>query len=321
MKTGWSAQLVITVLFAAAACQAIWATRAWADVPDEPFIEFSVSPSTIRLGECTTLHWHTANVQAVYFNGQGVSGINQNRIECPRQTTTYTLLVVRSDGLQDTRTVTVNIEGSVVDPGSVAFGIQFTADRFETRPGECVNIYWNVINVRAVYYNNRGVAGENQTRSECPRETNTYTLRVVKLDTTEETRTIQIGVSGGRTPRYDLDMDDGQQVDFDRDGRVSEDEDDFAWFWQGGEEGEFAKSRPHPDLKLTVLGKGSTDDLDRLTRSICRDHLGGHDDSQVTLSESSIACFRSDDDNYGKLRVDDIRSTNGRLQLQWYLWD
>jgi hypothetical protein len=215
----------------------------------------------------------------------------------------------------------VNIEGSVVDPGGVAYGIQFSADRFETRPGECVNIYWNVINVRAVYYNNRGVAGENQTRSECPRETSTYTLRVVKLDNTEETRTIQIRVSGGRTARYDLDMDDRQQVDFDRDGRVSEDEDDFGWFWQGGEQGVFAKSRSHPDLKLDVLGQGSSDDLDRLTRDVCRDYLSDNDDFQVTLSETTIACFRSDDENYGKLRVDDIRSTNGRLQLEWYLWD
>lgn len=194
---------------------------ALAGVPEEPVIEFSASPTTIRLGECTALGWNTANVEAVYYNGQGVSGINQSRIECPRETTAYTLTVVGRDGLQHDYSVQVNVEGHVSEPGQVGYGIAFNTDRTQIQSGECVTISWNAINVQAVYYNGQGVSGDNQTRQECPRQTTNYTLRVVKLDGTEETRTIQIQASGGSTARNTLAIFDGQQVDFDRDGHVS----------------------------------------------------------------------------------------------------
>ena len=50
------------------------------------------------------------------------------------------------------------------------------------------------------------------------------------------------------------------------------------------------------------------------------DHLSRNDNQQIALVESSIVCFRTDDGNYGKFRVKDIRGTNGRLELEWYLW-
>lgn len=294
---------------------------ALAGVAEDPVIQFSASPTSIRGGECTTIRWNTANVQAVYYNGQGVSGINQSRIECPRETTTYTLMVVGRDGLQHDYNVQVIVDGHVSDPGQVAFGIAFNADRTQIQSGECVTISWNVINVQAVYYNGEDVSGDNQTRQECPGQTTNYTLRVVKLDGTEESRTIQIQVFGGSTGYDTLAMFDGQQVDFDRDGRVSDSEDDFVWFWGGGEQGSFAKSRNNGDLKLAPLRQGGTDDLNGLPQETCIDHLSRNDNQQITLVEGSIVCFRTDDENYGKFRVNDIRSTNGRLELQWYVWD
>jgi hypothetical protein len=293
---------------------------ALAGVSDEPVIQFGASPTTIRLGECTTVSWNTANVQAVYYHGLGVSGINQSRIECPRETTTYTLTVVGRDGLQHDYAAQVIVDGHVSDPGQVGYGIAFNTDRTQIQSGECVTISWNVINVQAVYYNGEGVSGDNQTRQECPRQTTNYTLRVAKLDGTEETRTIQIQVAGGSTPRSTLVMNDGQQVDFDRDARVSDREDDFAWQWTGGEQGVFAKSQNHPTLRLAPLRQGGADDLDGLMRDTCQDHLNRNDNQQITLIEQLIVCFRTDDGNYGKFRVKDIRSSNGRLELEWYLW-
>ncbi len=294
---------------------------ALAGVADEPFVQFDASPTSIRVGECTTVSWNTDNVQAVYYNGQGVSGINQTRIECPRETTSYTLMVVGRDGLQHDYGLQVTVDGHVSDPGQVSYGIAFNADRTQIQSGECVTISWNVINVQAVYYNGQGMSGDNQTRQECPRQTTNYTLRVVKLDGSQETRTIQIQVLGASTGHDTLAMFDGQEVDFDRDGRVSDSEDDFAWFWNGGEQGSFAKSRNHGDLKLAPLRQGSTDDLNSLMQDVCIDHLSRNDNQQITLIEQLIVCFRTDDGDYGKFRVNDVRSTNGRLELEWFLWD
>jgi len=56
-------------------------------------------------------------------------------------------------------------------PALAQTSIVFTADRQTIKGGECVNIFWDVRNVQQVYYNGAPVAGENQTRNECPGQT------------------------------------------------------------------------------------------------------------------------------------------------------
>ncbi len=67
-------------------------------------------------------------------------------------------------------------------------GIVYTVDRDHIKYGECVNFYWKVDNVKAVYFfpegadwRDHGVTGE-ETRKECPPVTTTYYLRVVGMD-------------------------------------------------------------------------------------------------------------------------------------------
>lgn len=162
------------------------------DVPGQ--IQFSADRTTISPGECATLTWNVQNARAVYYQGQWVNQTG-SRQECPTQpTNVYRLRVVKPDGTEETREVTINVG----DPNAPF--ISFTADRTQINPGECVNISWEVRNIQAVYYQGGGVTGM-ETRTECPANTTTYTLRVVKRDGTEETRTITVvvgsGVSGG----------------------------------------------------------------------------------------------------------------------------
>ncbi len=79
-------------------------------------------------------------------------------------------------------------------------GITFTVDRNQIKAGECVNFYWKVDNVKAVYFykegeqwQDHGVTGE-ETRRECPPATITYYLRVVKPDNAVDVRQITIYV-------------------------------------------------------------------------------------------------------------------------------
>lgn len=80
-------------------------------------------------------------------------------------------------------------------------GIEFGIDRTTINAGECVNLWWRVQNVKAVYVypqgadiNQYGVAGE-ASRQECPGGTTTYELRVVKPDDSLEFRQIQVTVN------------------------------------------------------------------------------------------------------------------------------
>ena len=73
-------------------------------------VSFIGDRSVINAGECLTLTWNTAGVQAVYFEGQGVPG-NLSKLVCPTQTRSYTLTVLFQDNTQQNFFVTVNVNG------------------------------------------------------------------------------------------------------------------------------------------------------------------------------------------------------------------
>lgn len=72
-------------------------------------IKFSVDDDEIDAGECTTLRWTVRNVQAYFVNGQGRAGDTGSQEVCPDETTTYTLRVVKVDGSEESRSVTVEV--------------------------------------------------------------------------------------------------------------------------------------------------------------------------------------------------------------------
>ncbi len=81
----------------------------------QAIINFWADATTIPAGTCTVIHWQTANVQAVYFNGNGVVGVGSHQT-CPCTSETHTLDVVLRDGSHDVRHLTINVSGSCVTP-------------------------------------------------------------------------------------------------------------------------------------------------------------------------------------------------------------
>ncbi|MFC1960779.1 SH3 domain-containing protein, partial [Chloroflexota bacterium] len=86
-------------------------TPAWTATPPPPMVMFTVNGTgvvTINQGECVLNEWYTANVQAVYYEDEGIAGVG-NRQECPNSTRTYTLRVRFPDGQEREYTVGVNV--------------------------------------------------------------------------------------------------------------------------------------------------------------------------------------------------------------------
>lgn len=52
----------------------------------------------IPQGQCVTLQWYADGINALYYQGSGVTGPSGERNECPNQTTTYHLRVEMRDG-------------------------------------------------------------------------------------------------------------------------------------------------------------------------------------------------------------------------------
>ena len=79
-------------------------------------------------------------------------------------------------------------------PTPAAFTAELSAGDDEIDAGDCTTLRWTVRGVKAYYVNGEGKAGETGGTTVCPDETTTYTLRVVKQDGTEETRSVKVKV-------------------------------------------------------------------------------------------------------------------------------
>ncbi|MBK8987786.1 MAG: transporter substrate-binding domain-containing protein [Chloroflexi bacterium] len=109
-------------------------------------VNFTVDRTTIRAGECVTFSWNVSNIQAVFFYPQGANWQNfgvtgqGTSVQCPAQTTTYELRVLRRDNTFDIRQITIFVEQR---PGAPVIN-RFTVDPNQINVGQCVAITWQV---------------------------------------------------------------------------------------------------------------------------------------------------------------------------------
>jgi polar amino acid transport system substrate-binding protein len=111
-----------------------------------PDIAFSVDRTEIKEGECVNFTWDVENVQEVYFypddepwQDYGVAGQGSS-VQCPQETTTYNLRVVKRDGTVETREITIYVEVTAEAPDIE----RFTIEPAQITVGQCTNIRWNV---------------------------------------------------------------------------------------------------------------------------------------------------------------------------------
>ncbi len=74
-------------------------------IPDE---SCGADPSSITAGQTALLYWKFTGVKEVYFEGQGVLGIDSKLVK-PAQTTTYTVSVIRNDSSETSCQITVQV--------------------------------------------------------------------------------------------------------------------------------------------------------------------------------------------------------------------
>jgi len=75
-----------------------------------PFTTFTADSLSINAGQCTTLHWTSGNITAIFLNNQGVTG-NENRQVCPTVTSVYELKATTS-GADLVKTLTITVTGA-----------------------------------------------------------------------------------------------------------------------------------------------------------------------------------------------------------------
>ncbi|HRV93351.1 MAG TPA: hypothetical protein P5526_14415, partial [Anaerolineae bacterium] len=194
---------------------------------------------------------------------------------------------------------------------------------FEVSPnritgGECVNVNWTVSGVREVYYQGQGVSGVGD-RVECPAQTTTYRLRIIKQDGSEqvEDRTVEVSEPVHSAGRVTLEPDDTIDLD---DGDIPGD--DFKW----NIDDDVRRFEARGDVKISI--RGQRDSLNDISRDECRDaSYGDYDfidasdsiaDPNNALRDGFAICYRTDDGRIGKLRFP--RFSTGNLEIEWATW-
>ncbi|MBN1487121.1 MAG: hypothetical protein JW981_05720 [Anaerolineae bacterium] len=89
--------------------------------------------------------------------------------------------------------VTVNIEVPGTPTPTPSASIAFNATKTSIMVGECTTLTWKVENVRAVYFQGKGVPGEGHEKV-CPTKTTTYKLDIERLDGWKEGKQLIIEV-------------------------------------------------------------------------------------------------------------------------------
>jgi hypothetical protein len=205
----------------------------------------------------------------------------------------------------------------VLVPGGQPVQIDFRADRTSIRKGECVTFFWNVTGVREVWFDGDGVPGENQSRQECPDKSKTYALRVKKVDQTVDTRYINIEVRESGTGYETVQVRRDTGIDFDNGARDTGGGNDFLWYLDG-DRPIFEKWNNDSNLRLVRVADGGSDELDELSKDICRWYLDRYDQRSVAVSKRTILCFVTNEGKVGKLRVKD--GDRDSLTIEWHRW-
>lgn len=189
--------------------------------------------------------------------------------------------------------------------------------------GQCVELAWNVTGVREVYYQvqglqEQGVAGADK-RPECPAQTTTYTLRVVKQDNTEQIERITVEVIQPVASAGKRDIALGQSIDFDR-GDVPGD--DFIW----REDGDNRYFEVQAGVALSP--QSIMNSLDNLSLADCKKadysrftNLDGSDvilDPANELTDGRTACFITNEGRFGKMRFP--KYSTGTINVEWLTW-
>jgi len=77
---------------------------------------------------------------------------------------------------------------------AAAAEISFSADDDDINEGDCTTLRWTVKNVREYYVEGEGQTGDSGSMRVCPRSTESFSLRAVRRDGVEESRSVTVRV-------------------------------------------------------------------------------------------------------------------------------
>ncbi|HQY91803.1 NBR1-Ig-like domain-containing protein, partial [Caldilinea sp.] len=163
-------------------------------------INFWADNNSIDGGQCTVLRWDVRNVREVYLDGEGVPGVSARDV-CPGGTQTYTLRVIKYDGGEDARQVTIEVRNAPPPQQREPRIERFSVNENRIHMGQCVRLEWRTDDADGVdlIRNGSGIGGGsgNGNQSDCPGDAGLYEYRLEAYNSAGRTgATVTVEVSG-----------------------------------------------------------------------------------------------------------------------------
>jgi heat shock protein HslJ len=152
-----------------------------------PGIAFSASVENIQQGKPVTLTWDVQDAKAVYFYIAGQDWQDKaveaggSAADIPAATTTYQLRVVRDDGQEEVRSLTVYVEPAPELPQITYFAV---APAGQIILGQCLNLGWQINGdvAQVSLFRNKETIWESApvegALDDCPPQTGSYEYAV-----------------------------------------------------------------------------------------------------------------------------------------------
>jgi len=141
--------------------------------PPPPQIIFTANPSTITVGQSSTLLWQVINADTVSISSLGNVGLTGSQGVTPPATTTYTLTATR--GTQ-TATATATVTVNPVSTGGLPRIISFAPNPATIDFGQSSVLSWVVENATSVTVSTVGSVGLTGSHTVSPAATTSYTI-------------------------------------------------------------------------------------------------------------------------------------------------
>jgi hypothetical protein len=163
------------------------------DVPT-PVCEITGNPHTITRGSSAQLSWTSQNAVSANLNQSiGAVAVNGNRSVNPNDTTTYTLTVRNSAGVEATCTKTITVE---IPTPNAPICDSFTASPTTITRGQSTRLTWNTSNVISASINNAvGSVNPDGYVDVTPLQNTTYILTGVNASNQQVTCSVPVTVN------------------------------------------------------------------------------------------------------------------------------
>jgi len=169
-------------------------------------VSFSVSDSSIKRGDSTTLNWSTTNVDLVSISGINAKTLSGNQSVSPSSDVTYVLTATRGDDSVSCP-VSVSVSSGGGGGGSVSPRCELKISDAKISAGEKVTLTWDSTNASDVTLT--GDRGEEifSTRNYLSNEKKDYYDGSITLSPTRDTKYTLLVERGSREEECDVSVD------------------------------------------------------------------------------------------------------------------